>query len=677
MALVLAGTALASGCQTTAGFMNGGLFAPTGGSANASGGRFDCFREPAGGVGPDFSDVVAYPNASDVKNVADQCLAVATHPGSRDAFASITRAHFYAGRANLELGRRYLDQKSPEGQTALGLAAQELETVASNTRGDLTPPPADTPGRRKAPASDARRNLAIKARLELAQTYELLQRPQDAIDRITQILSVDPTNAEASYTRAKVIVNRGRRGDIEALTAAVNDLSLFAGEAKNADPPVRAEGRKELVARGRELGGLTLRTQTTDATLRSIDAFSKAAEAASRADKEGTLPKPVVSEAFSDLGNAQLQMAGLSGPKETADFGCAANAGAPSWVTAAFNSFGDAVKYDPNQAAGHAGKGCALQAQGNTNQAIEEFQRAASLEGQNVGYLLRWARALDAAKRPSEAEKVYNSALDLAHGDKPQTARIYVQIADIHMKSFEDNGDPKELDIVGATLDEAVKADATYAPARVMRGNLYFVKRRSAYLATADLLEAASSAKFTSDKGLEADAYHGLSRIKMDSGAAADAIEYAKKAADIGGKPIYREQACLAYIRFLNGARLRDGPAYCDAGRNNPPLKAVLREGMYYLRTTFFTRRYEQDKGWEHALDAFEYGLKLADSNQAEQEQAKDLKSQLILGKGFALGCIGLAGRGNDVIRDVGDKNRAAAEFEKFGIGRCATRYRY
>src|SRR3972149_3382144 len=91
MMVVLAGTALATGCQTVAGFTNA-VAQPSGGKSVSK----ECFS-PTLSSTPDFSTA----DEARLRAIAESCGYSADFP---DSIRQRTTALYHAGRANLEIG---------------------------------------------------------------------------------------------------------------------------------------------------------------------------------------------------------------------------------------------------------------------------------------------------------------------------------------------------------------------------------------------------------------------------------------------------------------------------------------------------------------------------------------------------------------------------------------------
>jgi len=177
---------------------------------------------------------------------------------------------------------------------------------------------------------------------------------------------------------------------------------------------------------------------------------------------------------------------------------------------------------------------------------------------------------------------------------------------------------------------------------------------------------------------LYADALYHRSLLSMESPTTAPstAVRDATEAVNTIDRAEYREQACLAIVRFMNTALVADGKIRCSADLTNDTVtgsKGLLMEGMFFLATTRVPG-IDRDKGWEWALDSFEKGgARIGNASLGEGPDLGLLRAKLRVGEAISYSCVGLRERGLATMRDVDVNYQAEAEkyFVRYNVKNC------
>jgi tetratricopeptide (TPR) repeat protein len=651
---LLAGTALATGCQTVAGLTN---------AAAQTGGSKDCYGNTLTS-GPDFT-------AADelrLRSIADRCVYAADNT---DSIRQRTTALFHAGRANLEMGSDAIAQRrdAPAGY-GLPAAATQLELVVGNTRYEALP----------AKGGDkARNDLAGLARLELARTYKLQARYANAIDTLDKMINAAPSlpNAAAKLELARVYLARSRDGAVQdgSLEKAVGYLDVFSSDLKGEDPTLVATGRAELVEAATKLGLAMMNAPASaESSQRAIDAFSKAEKGALASG--GSAPAARVGEIYVRLGQAKLRMAGLPSAGASTEFQCESKADT-YWLGEAEKNFTQALaKSDSAEA--NAGMGCARQAiayqsGSRPTDAVAWYEKAVARDRENLRYQLSYASALGATG--NDATAAFQRALNLAR-NKTEEANIHVEIAKIYLNKG-------QTDAAIASAQNALNADKSSGAAHLVLGKAYYADRAGkpsvAWAAKRELDAAVAATRLRAEqKPLYADALYHRSLLSMEAPTTAPttAVRDATEAVNTIDRPEYKEQACLAIVRFMNTALVADGKIRCSAELTNDTVtgaKGLLMEGMFFLATTRVPG-IDRDKGWEWALNSFEQGVsRIGTTSLGEGPDIGLLRAKLRVGEAISYSCVGLRERGLATMRDVDVNYQAQAEqyFVRYNVKNC------
>jgi tetratricopeptide (TPR) repeat protein len=643
LAWLLAGTVFASGCQTL------GLTAR---ASPANAGDRNCYGAVYPGVDVNFASL----DPGRLEAIARGCALAA---GETDSVRQRTAALFHAGRANLELGKYHRDHRSdPPLGLGLATAADQLDLVVRAT--NYTVAAIESSSKKaKAKASDA--DIPAAARLALARVYKLQGRYPEAIRTLEAMLAAAPNqpNAAAKLELARVYLDRSKDGAVAdgSLEKAVGYLEVFASDLTAEDPALVQEGRLELINRASQLGlAMMSGPPSRESSQRAIDALAKAEAGAVAAG--ASVPAGAVADIYMKLGQAKLRMAGLPTIQAPTVFQCDAQ-GDSFWLGEAQKSFTLALGKAADNAEANAGMGCARQAIAYQTSAppvdaIPWFEQAVKLQPTQIRYWLSYANVLGASGR--DATPAFQQALALAGADMVQAARIHVEIAKIYLHGG-------QIDAAIASAKDALAADKTNGGAHLVLGKALYESRagaaKNAYLAKAELDQAVMLTKLRAEqKDDYAEALYYRSLLEMDPPTvqARAAVRDAIDAANSADRPAYKEQACLATVRFLDATLVADGKIRCsveDSPDANVFAKASLLEGMFYLATTRVPG-IDKDKGREYALKSFDKGLgRLGDSSPGEDIPTKSLRAKLTVGRAIAYSCVGLRETGLAIMRDV------------------------
>jgi tetratricopeptide (TPR) repeat protein len=614
--------------------------------------RGDCYRDVLRGVPADFSTL----STATLQSIARTCIAEADAQDSRTRAAN---AYFHAGRANVALSARYDAgaERDPVRRTeALTAAIGALENAASDFRNP---------------------DQVYAAQLDLARSYRLRRDWGDAQRVITTILATPQRlrlpNAAAQLENALIYLDRD--GDA-GRDAALNYLDVFARPDIDDQEPTRllTEGRRQLFGVASALGDAAYAVPevTRETTQRAAFMYERAKRAVDAS--RGQLAGVEVAKLYANLGNARLRLAGLTGEAAAADYACAANQARPEMLNQALVDF-RAAQAQSDIPDAHYGEGCAMQALGNTAQAVVSYTRAADAPGSRAEHQLALARALQLSNQPALAQERFRRALERAAERSVEKARIFVEIAKIHLAN-------NEIDAALQNLDGAIATNDAIPEAYLLRGVIYTDNRPNHARANADLQRVLPLTMQAGSEATRARAYYFLSKIEVGRGAAngnaTNAISNADLAVDLAeDRPEYKAQACLARVFFRRVDDASDAQR-CDPGPGGDA-NAYLYAGMYHLRRTFSPRVVggNQGRAWEDAIRAFDSGLqRLGPPRGNESEANQRSRALLTVGKGISEYCVGLATTGRQTINSVGQTQREQGQsfFEDYGLRRCADR---
>ena len=664
LAWLLAGTVLASGCQSI------GLTAR---ASPAGSGDRNCYGIVYPGVDADFAAL----DPGRLEAIARGCALAA---GETDSVRSRTAALFNAGRANLELGRYHRDHRTdPPLGLGLTTAADQLDLVVRATNYTVAAIENDPKKKAKAKPTDA--DIPGAARLALARVYKLQGRYPEAIRTLEAMLAAAPSqpNAAAKLELARVYLDRSRDGAIAdgSLEKAVGYLDVFSLDLINEDPALVREGRLELINRASQLGlAMMSAPPSRESSQRAIDALAKAEAGAVAAGD--AVPAAAVAGIYIKLGQAKLRMAGLPTIQAPTVFQCDALADS-FWLGEAQKSFTIAVGKAADSAEANAGMGCtrqaiAYQTSAPPIDAIGWFEQAVKLQPKQIRYWLSYANVLGASGR--DATPAFQQALALAGSDMAQTARIHVEIAKIFLNSG-------QTDAAIASAKDALAADKTNGGAHLVLGKALYQSgtggARNAYLAKAELDQAVDLTRLRAeqkDDYAEALYYRSLLEMAPPNQSPHRAVRDAIDAANTSDKPPYKEQACLATVRFLDSTLIADGKIRCSVEDSPDAMtyaKSSLMEGMFFLATTR-VRGIDKDKGREYALKSFDKGIgRLGDGGPGEDIPTKSLRAKLTVGRAIAYSCVGLRETGLAIMRDVDVTYQGEADqyFTTYHVKEC------
>ena len=652
---MLAGTALASGCQSMMGITAKAAPLFRGGNCAAS----------SAVPGETTSD------PSRLEAIARSCEAAA---GNTDSIRERTGLLYQAGTANMLLGEYYKARHS-EPPLGLGLAtaADQLDLVVrSTTYGGPVAPTKNS----KADTS----NIAGAARLALARTYKSQGRYPEAIATLEKMLAAAPTqpNAAAKLELARVYLERSRDGAVAdgSLEKAVGYLDVFSGDLKYEDPALVAEGRSELIDRASQLGLAMMNApQSRESSQRAIDALGKAETGAVAAGD--SIPRAKVADIYVKLGQAKLRMAGLPTAGAPTVFDC--NSKADSfWLGQAQISFTTALAKASDSAEANAGMGCARQAiafqtGAPPTDAIPWFEQAVARAPSEKRYWLSYASALGASGR--DATPAFNKALALAGDDPAQAAAIHVEIAKIYLSRG-------QTDLAMQSAHNALAADKNNGGAHLVLGKALYLNRDSGGSSVQAKREMDQAIELTrlraEQKAVSADALYYRSLLEMEPAnrAPRQSVRDAIDASNTLDKPEYKDQACLATVRFLDSTLIADGKIRCsvdDSPDASVFAKGALHEGMFYLATTHVSG-IDKDKGREYALKSFDKGIaRLGDGGPGEDPTTRSLRAKLTVGRAIAYSCVGLRDTGLGIMRsvDVSYQDEADRFFTQYDVKSC------
>lgn len=576
----------------------------------------------------------------------------------------LTNANFHLGRAYALLGR-FTD------------AAGAFERVLSFS-----------PGRDDARLEQAK-VFARQARTEPSPDVRQAKF-QRALDRLNEVVApssdrppattpaAQMIRALAQYERGRLFIARNGEGDVDR---AVRDL-----EASSLTVPAAREDFVQIVS---ALGQGALDAPPTPLTTRrAIEMFNKAQTANPR------LPGPYIG-----LGLATMRLAGFYGPRQSPEFGCAPDQADREMLEQALGYFDQAVLYanpDPPQA--HAEAGCALLSLNRVREATGRFRTAVELAQGAPEYQIKLARSFMRAGQAPAAVASYQTALAGAMSDADK-AEVYVELADAYRAEPRQDGAEA---LALQSLQQATRINPNSASARLTLGRIFaervwaqvgaasriegtddYIKALNDLTLTdnyrnamSNFTEAETYGEATGDNGRRAEALYQLSRLESlrRNPSASDVVGDAETAVTLsGGDWRYREQACLARIR-VGRVRAGDDEArlYCTAGENRTDPRALVLEGMFYLRRAHYLDGYSGARkvAWENAYKAFADGARAMGA--APPNEVADLRAKLEIGQGVAHYCVGFANVGRDAINGAnGDQRNARAYFTQYRVNLC------
>lgn len=479
---------------------------------------------------------------------------------------------------------------------------------------------------------DRQQGTLLPSALHALARGQIAQRSFDpAIAGLTRVIELQPGNVSARFDLADAHTQLGAAQ--KAMDGYRTVIALASEPGANRD--LRLASRA-----GVRLGGLVLQTAQADSARRAQDIFRAARDA-----------DPANAEAFMGLGLASLRLA-------TADGASPGN----THFTEALQAYDSAIALAANSADAHAGRARALQALGRLDEAISGYRRAAQLAPDQSARFVELARAEVAASRLPDAEGSYTQALRLE-----PAASTWFELADVQIAR-------NDLARARVSLEAAQKLDPTFPGAYLGLGKLLYREGVPNFAAARDQLrEAERLTRLSGDVAMRAEAAHYISRIETEGGGdRKSALDNADLAMMLDARnDAFREQACLARIRFLNkdSAKAQDAGAACAGGPNPEAASAKLMKGMFELRAAQFARGDDKKRRWEAAYLAFNQGLGAVDAVEPAAERPF-LRRRLEVGQGLSLYCVGFADVGRQAVGQA-DKD-ARAYFDTYRIAQCA-----
>lgn len=707
LAAIFAGAALVSSCQSASAVWSEA--APLSVSADA------CRRDPDPYFRSSHRALQVTPgNAERVRAI---CAEVIAHP-ERISASELMNALYFAGAANRILAAPTEDGAlAPEAADRLRDGEDYLERALA-LRDDFN-----------------------FARLERARVYKLQARltgarapSRDALQEVEELQRRipdpgDPVHAAAHFLRASIFLDLHTTGPsatdavasiggrslsnnthedvLPTLTwdSTLRDLAVFADSAHawssdHREHPDRAKALQYLAQYADQLGCFLTpcdRFQivetwsgerlTRESVQRAIDYFSMAQIAVDAVSTED-YAHPMFVQTYAHLGKAEIALAGLLSERQSAAYGCVPDVANQAMLAQAASDMAAAAARTPADGSdrqdAELGLACAKLALGDTG-AARAAADASVVSGSAASYLML-ARVHAVREDWASAVRDYSSAANVALGDTAALGVINLERARTQLQS-----PPQELiadeafERPGAALSDAqtslfaANPSARERPvAQLELGKLhYFMKFFPTALEELQVFEAQHEAGAYEDRRVRAQALLFLSRIRTELGAGAAAVRNADDAFSLDGSWPYREQACLARIRFGQVLFSTAGPrAICAAADDAPIGEGALLEGMYHLRRAFLLRAGDRSREWEDAYRAFDQGVASIGTVAATPEN-QDLRDRLQYGRGTAQFCIGFAEIGNQAIQAIGDQSRidkARAHFAVYGVSDCPTR---
>lgn len=621
------------------------------------------------------------------------------------AFTAVAGAAFapaqpaFAQTAAAMVQACYKPERPPGGPSQIALACNDAVTIAAQaSRKPISVRQAINAnyhlGRALAETGQLRESLEalqrvlvldrnhVDAKLQLA---DVLRRGREftpalgLLDEISrsQTGQISPLLADTLFIRAMVHLDRSRSNAPQPSDKldAVRDLSdaiRIAEATARVDPPrsaaVISNAKAMLGDTARDLGEAALREPVDmDSTQRALDLFRRA----NQADPNNT-------GVLIGLGLAELRIAGFNGRLKVGDFACARGDGEGGALDRAGRYFSEALAREPGNVEAHYGLGCVLQAVGNTDQAIGQFQAAAGQQTSNPRFFLSLARAYVAAGRPADAEASFNQAIG-RESDPRKRAPIYAAIARAYMPAYDPYKSPPDFPdnlpastFAGAirNFNAAISAEKIYAKPYLELGRIYLYLKN--YQQARENLRNAeyygNTIEYTDDR---AEALYLLSKLEAVyvAGGTSQAISDADNAVALRDITLYREHACLTRIRY-GRVGLGDDLArlHCAARNNRTDASSLLLEGMFNLRRADFVDNLggDQKRAWEDAYRTFSEALSVVNPTNAM------LKARLEFGQGLALYCVGFATSGRETIGRAGPLlDAATAFFADYKISTC------
>jgi hypothetical protein len=416
-----------------------------------------------------------------------------------------------------------------------------------------------------------------------------------------------------------------------------------------------------------------------DTVQRAIDYFGMAQSAVDAAST-ANYAHPGFVETYVHLGKAKMHMAGLLGPQQLANYGCAAGVGNEAMLNQAATDLQRALDRAGSDSEAHRALACARLGLGDAAGASTHAQWGISANN-TAGYLMQ-ARVQAAQQDWTNAVGNYQRAAEGIAGPAPHERRarslILLERARVQLHT-----PPQEtIDVdglsaaaaVGAAvsdLEAATSADESNWLAHLELGKLYHrLGDGNGALQELAYFDRGAAANIA-DRGVRAQALLVLSRILSDQplANASEAIRIADEAFAIDASWPYREQACLARLTFGRVEFSGAGPrAICATSEDAPPGEGSLLEGMYHLRRAWTLRLSDREREWEDAYRAFSQGLDAVRNVVVSPE----LRDRLHYGRGTAQYCIGFAELGNQEILGIGGGSAAARDyFTHYGIADC------
>lgn len=518
------------------------------------------------------------------------------------------------------------------------------------------------------------------ARIALARVHARRAEYDKALARLDQALQAEPSSPEALFERAETLARRGSDADLDRAMQDYESVIRVGGQKKEPGPLVdTARARLGEVAMAAGSGALRREPASRDSTLRALDAFRRA-----------RIARPDSAAAYQGCGAAALRMAlYFNDPALVTQYNCTGDI-VTSWAGLSLAAYRQADRLVPNDVAAVEGMARALQALGQSDDAVAYFARASALDPNSPARRLSLAQAQAESARSAQASGLtesalsrwrgavdsYEQALRLTPGDGPALvakAEAWLAIAGL-ARSRGQAADAEAARREALAGLEAARL-AGYPGAYIRLGRFYFEEGPAQFDLARENFRRAEALAGAGDTATRAQALYYQSRIAVEDPRGASwgkALQAASAAMALDPTVWeYRAQACLSRIGMGDvGSEAR---LQCAGdGRTTPD--AFVLQGIYHLRRAHFAARDDKKRAWEAAYRAFSDGLK-AMAVQPASQRDEALRARLEVGQGIAYFCVGFPEIGKETIDATGAlREQAQQYFDTYRVRYCDNR---